>query len=53
MSKIWFDCVTLQDAKALRRWWNANLRRVDGAKYEYFSIRRSETNRRLWCVVAH
>ena len=56
--KIWFDRVTLADAKALTRWWNgigdyANFKRVDGAKYEYFSYRRSETNRRLWAVIAH
>ncbi len=42
--KPWFDVISLRDAKALRRWWNAH------TLHQHFIVP-SSTNPRYYCLV--
>ena len=42
--RVWFDVIILQDARALKTWW-------DGHTLHNHSIERSRTNPRFWALV--
>jgi hypothetical protein len=45
--KLWFDMLTLRDAKKLKRWWSDNIQ--FGVVHKYFIVP-SPSNPRYWAL---